>query len=931
MKRQNSSTPSAAAAKSNNYNNGDVDDDDDHSRNTHHDSDYEMMSPPPPIMTTPYNRLGSSHGRRRKLLSNTAEKRDVIMTTGTTLSSSSSLSLIPSSSSAQPAASNSPSANNDANTNIIMDGTTNINSYDNDDDDDEDTSKKRKKQQFLRRNLLTNNNNINIYQTLHTKVQYYRKKLSNLTPRQKVYMCVLVITWKFVQAWLIVRGVVWLSGGGGSGANGSGQESADAVVKVGRSMEQRMNLDRELEWEIGWSKGEEERLMAEEQRLWMEEEEEEEQPRLEEGVEEMVTMTATRILYMVTVTCSNTTAWQYYSKQHETAESSSTQQQQQQKQKQQQKDGTSNIKYNKSIHKSTGTTNIDNILSTLSTNIQTMISHHYTVDVYWILGCTWSDYNNDLSSFSSSSALTAGKLSEDVSQYWKAYIAQQLPNGVGLQIWEDAMPLDYDTYSTANHDVSGGSGGGSVVGGSSSVGGKGEPPNLVGGSSGVRGSTLMNPQGQIMQQGVQTRRLGEEEEVQSKTQAVPPIEKTGQQQQQQLQGRQASHSDNQLNNKDTKKGEKDQNTLILSPSIEKFMKQHRYVVRDKLDYYDVFLSFGASLQQQQLQYQSSVNSGLEESRELITVNGTNLEFCTKKLYRDTEITCSERVEYMTKRYHLSKSEAMTSLLKGKDCTCNADGGGGSDVEVKPSHSLERITGDHIHNFLTMSSELNELQNGQYIIPGFLSVDAVPVATAAAANNNSGSPQIHVDASPCCKDIMSKDSIELTVETKGVTINTDEWQMMKVAADSSDADVGKDDKSKSSEWIAVESASGDATTPMTFNFYEDGWILTKDQLLRLDYGVNRGKFLPPFTSDNNNNAIHNNVGIQRRGLLTSPLFESRENGGFDLRRAVCLDPNRLSRQLVHPVSPTSTSRLVVSNESLEVNELLRQFHTMLKRN
>ncbi|KAL7439500.1 hypothetical protein ACHAXM_006739 [Skeletonema potamos] len=394
------------------------------------------------------------------------------------------------------------------------------------------------------------------------------------------------------------------------------------------------------------------------------------------------------------------------------------------------------------------------------------------------------------------------------------------------------------------------------------------------------------------------------------------------------------------------------------------MKQHRYVVRDKLEYYDVFLSFGASLQppqQQQQQQQSSVVDSGQESKELeiITVNGTTFEFCIKNLYRDTKIICNERVEYLMERYHISKSEAMISLLKGKDCTCslnNGGGGGGDILEAKPSHShsLVRITGDHIDTFLTMSSELDAMQiNGRHqhiIIPGFLSVDAATVVVPAAAtttevksiNNISASQQFHVDALPCCEDIMSKDSsIELTVETKGVTINTDEWQMMKVATDSIDDDDGKDDTTNSPAWIAVERKRSDATTTMpTFKeFYEDGWILTKDQILRLDYGINRGKFLPPFISDNNNDAIHN-VSIRRRRGLASPLFESRENGGFDLRRAISLDPNRLSRQLIHPVvhpvlSPTttntSTSSLMVSNESLEVKEMLRQFQTLLKRN
>ena len=917
MKRQNSPKPGAAKTVG----------DDDHSRNTANDIAARTKRYPQETSSkimTPYNRLGSHNnggGRRRKKLG--------VLHNSTTSSAAAEIHSSTLPAAATNSSNNSPptnydtAPNNSSNTITEENNSSYYNSSDSDDDDDDTSKKKRKKHHHPlppRPNSYTLV--FTLYHYLSSKVRAYRKKLSNLSPRQKLMMCIGLILWKFIQAWLIVRGVVWLSSER-SGGGATGREGGESVVKVGKSMEQRMKLDGELREEIELlRKGEEEGRLEEEEQLWMEEEEEElkmqgeeeEEEEVEQRIEETMEMMATkRILYMLTVTCDT--------RQYPREESSSSSPQQQ--------DGTNNNNNGKNLN-SAKNNNIDNILSTLSTNIQTMIDHipqqqqqqqlktttiynSYAVDVYWILGCSWSDYYNNFQQQQHQHSFPAGKLTTEdedvVSEYWKVYIAQQLPEGVGVQVWEDAMPLDY-FYSYSSNE-GGGKGG--------------ETPNLVGGSGGgggVRGFTLTNQLGQTQQQQDQTPRLagvveGEEEEevLQSKTAAVPPRE--------------------------NKKGEEGHSTVILTPSIEKFMKQHRYVVRDKLDYYDVFLSFGASLQHQQ-QYQSSGDSGLPKTGELIqVVNGTNVEFCTKNLYRDTEISCNERVEYLTKRYHISESEAMISLLKGKDCTCNTDGKvGGGDLEAKPgSHSLERITGDHIDTYLTMSSELHELQNGQHnIIPGFISVGAVPVATAAAneSTNDSGSQQqFHVDATPCCEDITSrrKDSMELTVETtKGVTINADEWQMMKVATDSrSDGARDKTKEESSPKWIAVGSKSSDATATPTFKFYEDGWILTKDQLLRLDYGINRGKFLPPFTSDNGANDAVRNISIQRKGLLASPMFESRENGGFDLRRAVSLDPNQLSRQLVHPVStPASGSSLISNNESLGVKELLRQFHKTLKR-
>ena len=496
-----------------------------------------------------------------------------------------------------------------------------------------------------------------------------------------------------------------------------------------------------------------------------------------------------------------------------------------------------------------------------------MINHPegYAVDVYWILGCAWSDYYLDKSSLSLDDF---GKKEMDVSEYWNEYIARQLPDGVGLQVWEDAMPLDYSFNVSHDDDV---------------------------------------------RQTIQKRRL--EKESKAAAVVLPKDQTTEQQQQQQQQQHRQTFQSDAKSKTSTKKEAGDQTTIPLSPSIDKFMKQHRYVVRDKLDYYDVFLSFGASLQQQNNPQSSS--SITRTSGELVQVNGTSVEFCSKNLYKDTKISCSDRVEYLMNRYGNSESVAKVSLLKQKECICSAnDVVGGDDLEaVIPSQSLERITGDHVHTFLSMSSELKELPNGQHIIPGFVSVDTVPSAAAPKSVNTSGSQQFPVDASPCC----DSDSVELTVEAKGgAPINTDEWQMMQV--ENTDSADGSKDKTKAEAqsvgWIAVEEKSAVAATNPAFKFYQDGWILTKEQLLRLDYGSHRGKFLPPFANDN----AMDNINSRRQGLA-SPLFDSTDEGGLGLRRAISLDPNRFSRQLVRYPVPLPISKSV----GVGVKELLRQFH------
>ena len=89
-------------------------------------------------------------------------------------------------------------------------------------------------------------------------------------------MCGIILLWKFIQAWLILRVFVWLGagdGGGGSGSFGGGGSASGSIgrgggggrggvnnIGVGRSMEQRMELDQQLQREIRLSLVEEGRL-----------------------------------------------------------------------------------------------------------------------------------------------------------------------------------------------------------------------------------------------------------------------------------------------------------------------------------------------------------------------------------------------------------------------------------------------------------------------------------------------------------------------------------------------------------------------------------------------------------------------------------------------------------------------------------------------
>jgi hypothetical protein len=917
MKRQNSS--SSASPHPN------------HNRGGGERSDNELIMMTPPASSSAYNRLGSPYGgnnsssvkgggggRRRKLIHSTDRQlqhhhRDANTATATSTAAGGSLANSTSNNTTNSTKGTPKYDNFEINSFLNLLNNNNHHQQQqqqNEEESDDEVSKKRKKPSATLFTtpatlspLFTTTTNActttftttitactNTISKLQTTLYNYRKKLSNLSPRQKIYMCGIILLWKFIQAWLILRVFVWLGAGGGGGV---GVGAGGGVNSVGRSMEQRMELDQQLQREINLSLVEEGRL-NDGNKNDNEKEEEEESSRLwldmmgeNDGVQQneevMLEPTATtRMLYMVTVTCN----LQSY-----------------------------NIN-------TTTTTNLDDILSTLSSNIQTMIVYpEYTVDVYWIMGCSSSSlgsayYTTTNNNINLSDRKEEKAEKESSSAYWKSYISQHLPSGVGLEIWEDAMPLDYSLLSSRN-------------------------------------------QQQQSQQQLQKRRRRLEEdnvvkEVQSLKATTSPLHSKAQfnkstKKKQQEGSKVLQHES--INNNDINDG-----NIILSPSIEKFMKQHRYVVRDKLEYYDVFLSFGTSLQHhdpQSSNSNSSVNNiskkrqqhGEEVGERITLNNGTTIPYCKQKLYQETtDIHCNERVEYMMKRYHMSDVEAKISLLEKKECICRSssgsdtsDGNGGdassqatSSSSSQPSY-LERITGDHIYAYLTLSSELNKLRTQGLIIPGFMSVGVVPTTAAAVttAKDDSRLQQFDIDALPCCND-----SAELTIETRktGATIDTNNyWQIVKTVGDSNEvvATDNKDDEGEfisppSPEWVAIEVKSADNAIP-AFSFYEDGWILTKEQLLHLDYGNNRGKFLPPFLDGYRDNNIA--VDKKKKAGLASPLFEAREKGGFGVRRAISLDKSTFSKQLVLRRSRASTSKRpnASSTSAIGVRELLLQFH------
>ncbi|EED96152.1 predicted protein [Thalassiosira pseudonana CCMP1335] len=336
---------------------------------------------------------------------------------------------------------------------------------------------------------------------------------------------------------------------------------------------------------------------------------------------------------------------------------------------------------------------------------------NYEVDVYWILGCRWEEV-----------------LGEDAN-VWESYLQDQLlSNGVGLEVWEDAMPLDYE-------------------------------------------QTSLGPAG-----GNQ-RHLGED------AQSLD-VQKQQKQKQPELVEQQRTESRQCRPSK-------------VTSAIPKFMKQHRYVVRDKLQHYDVFLSFSAS-------------------------------------------------------------------VSGED---------GGDYGV-----LNRITGEHIREYLETTSGIAALRRGEkfsvggMLIPALLSATVTPMKEQPSSNlgeskDDDARDDPQIDAIPCCKGLLPEDiGMQLNI------VSGTKWDVYDTSATIDLYTTGVSSRRD----IPLHSAEGrivvereDTPTNIaekSHPFYEDGWILTKEQLIQINHNLCQGRFLPPLDELDVALAQYNTAKLKSRMLV-----------------------------------------------------------------
>ena len=389
---------------------------------------------------------------------------------------------------------------------------------------------------------------------------------------------------------------------------------------------------------------------------------------------------------------------------------------------------------------------LDALTERLSDNVRSMMESpfHYRVDVYWIMSCPWEHVlEREYFIKADDGHRDDDRFSRDL------YLRDRLPDGVGLQVWEDAMPLEYFDGDTLMEKPGDGAAVDETTLTANGLPDDGEDGNLP--------------------------RSERERPRQSSTNLRSDVDLTS------LRG--------------------------LAPSLNELLKRHRYVVRDKLQHYDLFLSFAASL-------------------------------------------------------NASKDD---------------------------ENALERITGDHVDAHLRLSSEIDAWKrrlpptDGAPPLPGLLTVRIRKAHEPRLPTFDDAG----FDPSPCCAETTSS---VLPSPSEIVMAGTSAklWRFWNLTQHG-------DDPSGLDSWIAVERRRKASPSDEGPPFFENGWILTRERLLRLHRRSCPGAFLPPFRdSDDGRRAA---VRRRWKGAISAPLYDAEEEGGCGALRAVSLRPSGFSRQLV----------------------------------
>jgi len=256
-----------------------------------------------------------------------------------------------------------------------------------------------------------------------------------------------------------------------------------------------------------------------------------------------------------------------------------------------------------------------------------------------------------------------------------------------------------------------------------------------------------------------------------------------------------------------------------------------------------------------------------------------------------------------------------------------------------------------------------------LIPGFIRVEVVLNHTVASAqtevdpvplDHKFNHKEVHVDPSVCCHVNMEPnintpttpvvDDVIIwetnvrafslrqlpvlppTSSTKAqmFTTNSSKYDWMVVMLGPG-KNIDKSKKMIGGYWSGREGAFGDFPRPSggppTLIAQQGGWMATRDQIIRMNSGLCMGSFLPPF-----DNPIYKEDGQQSMNVeFWSGSYQifTGVRGGCNMQRLISMHPDHFSNHLLYHVA-NNKQRQLSQDRMVRVDHLYGQLNTVRKQ-
>jgi hypothetical protein len=328
----------------------------------------------------------------------------------------------------------------------------------------------------------------------------------------------------------------------------------------------------------------------------------------------------------------------------------------------------------------------------------------------------------------------------------------------------------------------------------------------------------------------------------------------------------------------------------LIPNTRALARQHRYVIKDKFFYYDLFLAFEDDMR----------------------ITGHHVE---------NYLALSAEIDQL-------REQAPTTL----------DGVPENVDDYKHTKFFGPMTREQLSRvvpgFIRVEVILNETEHGaqKKVVP-------IPL------DHDFGKSGIrHVDPTICCHVHMNP-NIE-TPETPPASdviiweTNVKAFSLRQMPHGSSKLDwavlmMGPGKKLDNAEkiggyWSGREGAFGDEKRPSggvpELIAQQGGWMATRDQMARMNSGLCMGSFLPPFDKPNYNGDGQESMNVEF--WSGSYQFFTGVKSGCNMQRIISMHPDDFSKHLIYHVA-NNKQRQLAQNRMVRADDLFAQLNSVQK--